>query len=411
MKRFPSHERRATNDAQVYSGVPAVFGEGVAGAAGQDGIEQALHRVPDLSSAPCRILYLVGQLGPGGLERQLYYLILAMNREQYAPAVAVWNYREDDLYAQQLRVLRVPLFSVGNGSRHQKLRRLRGLVSTLKPEVLHSYSFYTNFAAWLCTRRSQTTPVGSIRNNFFSDRRLAGRVLGRLCARWPADQICNSLCAKAAVEESTGPFKPTRLRVVTNRLDVASFKVVGSLPDKPMLLAVGRLFPEKRWDRLLEVMALLKKRGISFSVRLVGNGPLRQALESQAKRVGVEHLIEFLGVRHDVPSLLADSTFLVHTADEEGCPNVVMEAMACGRAVVATDAGDVPRLVDDGLTGFIVKRGDNGMLEERLATLIENRDLCRFMGQAGRTKAEEDFGLCRLMEQTFQAYRAAGWKG
>jgi len=89
----------------------------------------------------------------------------------------------------------------------------------------------------------------------------------------------------------------------------------------------------------------------------------------------------------------------------------VMEAMACGRAVVATDAGDVPRLVDDGLTGFIVKRGDNGMLEERLATLIENRDLCRFMGQAGRTKAEEDFGLCKLMEQTFQAYRATGWKG
>jgi glycosyltransferase involved in cell wall biosynthesis len=409
--RFPTYERRATNDAQGCSCVPAIVGEDVMGSAGQDGIEQELHRVPAGSSAHCRILYLVGQLGPGGLERQLYYLILAMNRERYAPAVAVWNYREDDLYAQQLRVLRVPLFSVGNGSRHQKLRRLRGLVRTLKPEVLHSYSFYTNFAAWWCTRRSQTIPFGSIRNNFFSDRRLAGRVLGRLCARWPAAQICNSLCAKAAVEESPGPFKPTRLLVVTNRLDVASFKVVGSLPDKPMLLAVGRLVTEKRWDRLVDVMALLNKRGISFSVRLVGNGPLRQALEAQAKRVGVEHLIEFLGIRHDVPSLLADSTFLVHTADEEGCPNVVMEAMACGRAVVATDAGDVPCLIDDGITGFIVKRGDNGMLEEQLATLIENRELCRLMGQAGRTKAEEDFGLCKLMDQTFQAYRVAGWKG
>jgi len=411
VKRFPRYKRRTTNDAQVCSCVPAIFGEEVTGAVGRDGFEQALHRVPAGSSAHCRIFYLVGQLGPGGLERQLYYLILAMNRERYAPAVVVWNYREDDVYAQQLRVLRVPLFSVGNGSRYKKLLRLRGFVRALKPEVLHSYSFYTNFAAWWCTRRSQTAPLGSIRNNFFSDRRLAGTVLGRLCARWPADQICNSLCAKAAVEESTGPFKPARLHVVTNRLDVASFKVVGSLPDRPMLLAVGRLFPEKRWDRLFEAMALLKKRGISFSVRLVGDGPLRQALESQAKRVGVEHLIEFLGIRHDVPSLLADSTFLVHTADEEGCPNVVMEAMACGRAVVATDAGDVPCLVDDGITGFIVKRGDNGMLEKRLATLIENQDLCRLMGQAGRIRAEENFGLCKLMDQTFQAYRAAGWKG
>ena len=381
------------------------------GSAGQDGIEQALHRVPAGSSAYCRILYLVGQLGPGGLERQLYYLILAMNRERYAPAVAVWNFNEEDVCAQRLRALHVPLISLGNGSRYEKLLRLRSVVATLKPDVLHSYSFYTNVAAWLCTRYSQTIPVGSIRSNFVSDRRLAGKVLGRLCARWPADQICNSLSAKSAAQECRGAFTPARLQVVTNRLDVASFKVVGSLPDKPMLLAVGRLFPEKRWDRLLEVMALLKKRRISFSVRLVGNGPLRQALEAQAKRVGVEHLIEFLGIRHDVPSLLADSTFLVHTADEEGCPNVVMEAMACGRAVVATDAGDVPCLIDDGITGFIVKRGDNGMLEEQLATLIENRELCRLMGQAGRTKAEEDFGLCKLMDQTFQAYRVAGWKG
>jgi glycosyltransferase involved in cell wall biosynthesis len=345
------------------------------------------------------------------LERQLYFLILAMDRERYAPAVAVWNHRPDEVYARRLDALGVPVLSLGSGSRSQKLLVLRRLVASLQPDLLHSYSFYTNFAAWLCTRGSQTLAVGSIRNNFISDRRLAGRVRGRLCARWPSDQICNSLCAQAAVRECRGPFKPVRLQVVTNRLDMAGFSMAGALPGTPTLLAVGRLFPEKRWDRLLDVMAWLKERGLSFSVRLVGQGPQRPDLEAQARRLGVGDLIEFMGTRHDVPGLMADSTCLVHTADEEGCPNVVMEAMACGRAVVATDAGDVPCLVEDGITGFLVRRGDHAMLGERLATLIMNRDLCRLMGRAARAKAEKDFELGKLTHQTFQAYRAAGWNG
>ena len=89
---------------------------------------------------------------------------------------------------------------------------------------------------------------------------------------------------------------------------------------------------------------------------------------------------------------------------------MVMEAMVCGRAIVTTDFGDVPFLVEDGKTGFIVKREDDGMLLERLATLIENRDVCVRMGQAGRTRVGKEFELCNFVDQTFQAYRAAGWK-
>ena len=121
-------------------------------------------------------------------------------------------------------------------------------------------------------------------------------------------------------------------------------------------------------------------------------------------------MINFLGVRHDIAELLAGSTFLIHTADEEGCPNVVMEAMACGRAVIATDAGDVPRLVEDGKTGFVVRRGDDATLVERMVKLITDQDLCRSMGEAGRAKAEREFGLDRLVAETLAAYRAAGWE-
>ena len=359
----------------------------------------------------CRLLYLVGHLGSGGLERQLCYLLQAMDRKRYQPAVAVWSFREEDSYVPQIRALGVPLYSFpGAPSGAAKLAAFRRLAGQLHPEVVHSYSFYTNFAAWWAALGSPMIPIGSIRQDFLTERRDAGRVLGRLSARCPGTQICNSLAARRTVAQSLGPFKPTDVYLARNGLDLTRFKPQ-SLPRKgASVLAIGRLAPEKRWDRLLRSVATLAARKVEIAVRLVGEGPLLAELQSQAQQLGVDGMVQFLGMRHDIPALLKDSLFLVHTADAEGCPNVVMEAMACGRAVVATDAGEVPSLVEDGTTGFVVPRGDEARLVERLVTLLADRALCRSMGEAGRAKAEREFGLDHLITETLAAYGAAGWK-
>jgi glycosyltransferase involved in cell wall biosynthesis len=174
---------------------------------------------------------------------------------------------------------------------------------------------------------------------------------------------------------------------------------------------VGSLLPVKRWDRLLFAVLALKQRGFDFLVRIVGDGPLLRSLKQQAQDLGVVSSVEFTGHCDDIPRILADATFLVHTSDSEGCPNVVMEAMACGRAVVATDAGDVPKLVEEGKTGFVVPRGEDAFLVERMATLISDHELCRCMGEAGRAKAEREFGMVRLVSETLAVYRTVGWKG
>jgi glycosyltransferase involved in cell wall biosynthesis len=154
----------------------------------------------------------------------------------------------------------------------------------------------------------------------------------------------------------------------------------------------------------------LKQRGLDFLVRLVGDGSLHKSLKQRAQALGITESVEFMGHRDDIPGLLTDATFLVHTSDSEGCPNVVMEAMACGKAVVATDVGDTSAVIEDQKTGFVVRRGDEAALVERMAMLIADRELCRRMGEAGRLKAEREFGLERLVSETLVAYRAAGWK-
>jgi glycosyltransferase involved in cell wall biosynthesis len=129
-----------------------------------------------------------------------------------------------------------------------------------------------------------------------------------------------------------------------------------------------------------------------------------------ARNLHVEHLFEFLGSRHDIPDLLGGAAFLAHTAEVEGCPNVVLEAMACGRAVVGTDAGDIPYLVENGKTGFVVPKEDEAALATSIASLMEDRELCRRMGEAGRRKAEQAFGLNRFQSEILAAYRAEGWE-
>lgn len=358
----------------------------------------------------CRLLYLVGQLRLGGLERQLVYLLRSIDRERYKPVVAVWGNSLEEHYAAELGALAVPVVRLGvHSTQFAKLQALCRLVSTVQPEIIHSYSFYTNIAAWWAAKKTGAIPVGSVRSNFILERQRTGKVLGRLCGRWPAAQIFNSITAQQNAKRTTRFFHPPRIYVIKNGIDLDRFSP-RPFPDQGHILAVGSLHHVKRWDRLIRVAKVLHEKGIACKVLLVGSGPLHEELEATARELHVEQLIGFLGSRHDIPDLLANAAVLVHTAENEGCPNVVMEAMACGRAVVAMDAGDIPYLIDDGRTGFVVPNEDEALLADRITTLLVDRELCRRMGDAGRVKAEQAFGLDRLKSEIFATYRSEGWE-
>jgi len=359
----------------------------------------------------CRILYLIGQLHSGGSERQLYYLIRDMDRSRYRPAVAVWNYSENDVYVLQIRELGVPIYSFQNVSLPiAKLRALRNLVKELKPEVLHSFSFYLNVTAAWSTLGTEAIAIGSMRSALDADKLDSGCLLGNISARWPRVQIYNSFEAAKCYAHSRTIFSPKKIFVVQNGLDLDAFRPSPLPEGGPIhIAAVGALTPVKRWDRLLIATAELKRRKLGIFVGIAGDGPLRQSLEQQTKELDIWDCVVLRGYTENVSAVLSSSAFLVHTSDAEGSPNAIMEAMACGRAVIAMDVGDVAALVKDGATGFVVPRGDDAMLVERMATLISNRDLCRSMGEAARTKAEREFRLESLVSGTLAAYRKAGW--
>jgi glycosyltransferase involved in cell wall biosynthesis len=359
----------------------------------------------------CRFLYLIGQLHTGGSERQLYYLLKAMGRELYKPAVAVWTYGESDLYVRQVRELGVRLYSfTKDASRAKKLREFRRLVRRLRPAIVHSFSFYTNFAAYWGTRGTDAIPIGSVRSALSYAKQSNSRLLGNLSARWPSIQTSNSSSVAEEFKQWSF-FAPKRLAVVRNGIDISQFPHVSIPENRPITIAsVGYLLPVKRWDRLLlACRELIKTGNLDFFVKIAGDGPLSSTLRNKACELKLTDRVQFLGHVEHVAEVLAEASFLVHTADSEGSPNSVLEAMACGRPVICTAVGDVSALVEDGRTGFLVPWGDDAALVDRMRTLITDRDLCKRMGVAARLKVEREFGLDRLVNETLEVYRAAGW--
>ncbi len=134
---------------------------------------------------------------------------------------------------------------------------------------------------------------------------------------------------------------------------------------------------------LLDAAAALEPRFPGARYVLVGDGAERGAIEAQRARVGLDDVVFLAGHRTDTAAVLAAADIVVLPSLEEGFPNVLLEAMATGRAVVASAVGDSPAIVRDGETGFLVPPGEVAPLAERMATSHERSRACACDGQGG----------------------------
>ena len=146
----------------------------------------------------------------------------------------------------------------------------------------------------------------------------------------------------------------------------------------------------------------------------MGEGEEKKSLETQALRLGLETKVRFLGRldRLQIPRYFAACDALILGSLTEGSGNVALEAMACGRPVVATDSGGPPEYVADGETGFVVPVGDVPAMADRVGRLLHDPALADDLGRAGRLRMVEGFGYSRMIREIAALYeevlRSAG---
>jgi glycosyltransferase involved in cell wall biosynthesis len=140
---------------------------------------------------------------------------------------------------------------------------------------------------------------------------------------------------------------------------------------------------------------------------LVGDGPLRPKLEEQARSLGIEASVRFLGLRSDVADILRDSDVFVRPSLTEGMSLTVLEAMACGLPVVVTPVGGTSEVVTDGANGCLVAPGDVSALSAALLKLADDARLRRRLGRNGRALVERQYGWSRVIDANLRVYESA----
>jgi glycosyltransferase involved in cell wall biosynthesis len=163
--------------------------------------------------------------------------------------------------------------------------------------------------------------------------------------------------------------------------------------DDPVVLSVGFLRRPKTMDVLIDAAARIAPRFPALKVLIVGEGADRPLYEAMIERLAVAGTVQLLGLRSDVPDLLATSDVAVLSTDSEGSPLSVMEYMDAGLPVVATRVGGIPDLIDDGVEGLLVEPRDPQGLAGAIARLLSEPDEARRMGERARERRRREFDI------------------
>ncbi len=165
----------------------------------------------------------------------------------------------------------------------------------------------------------------------------------------------------------------------------------------------GRLSDQKRYDRLVEALAMLERPDVALL--LVGEGPDRQMLEAEARRCGVAGRVHLVGQRENVSHYLSAMDIFALPSQHEAMPFSILEAMASHLPIVATDVGGVREMVRHGGTGYVVPAGDGQSLVEALRQLVDSAERRSQFGLAGRCLVEEAFSEEAMVRRTLAVYR------
>lgn len=200
-----------------------------------------------------------------------------------------------------------------------------------------------------------------------------------------------------------------RTRVVENPVDPLFFKS-GENEDPDTVLFAGLIIPRKGLRNLLDALHIVRKEIPGVRLRLAGlatDPDYRKELDRKVETLKLQECVAFLGglSPNQLAAEYSGAALTVLVSRQDTSPVSILEAMAAGRPIVASDVGGIPDLVREGETGFLVPYGDPGLLARRMVALLKDRDLRVRMGAAARLEAERRFSVESVSRQTLDVYR------
>jgi glycosyltransferase involved in cell wall biosynthesis len=295
------------------------------------------------------------------------------------------------------------------------LARLWSKIRRGRFDVIHSHLYWANLAVRLTAAGAGSAAI--VNSHHGTDAWLpASRRFLERATFFLADRlvVCSEAVRRCAVEKVGLP--PERIVTVPNGVEVERFMKdgrrdpvrsdLGLTPGQVVVGCVGRLDePVKGLSVLIEAMVEVRRSIPGAVCLMIGAGPGRPRLEAMARCQEPSGGFRFLGERADVPDLLQALDLYVQPSRLEGFGLAALEAMAAGKAVVASRAGGLPEVVEEGVTGDLVPPGDAGALAAAITRLLQDADRRERYGRAGRERAREKFPLRGMVRGWTNLYR------
>jgi len=362
-----------------------------------------------------KLLHVVGRFDFGGTERQQAELIKRLPADRYEQTIAAMQKGAfaAEVEERGIPVIEFPFTSFYDIRAVRNYLALARLIRRERFQLVHCHNFYSNIFGTIAARLAGTRTIITSRRDLggmFTKTQLR---VQRLAYKFSAAVLANSQGVKRVLVENE-QVSEAKIHCVYNGIDTDRFaprepsadvaQSLGIAPGSPVVGKVGNLHPWKGFDVFIRIAAAVNASRPDARFLIVGDGTEHQRLKQMARELHLEQSVTFAGARGDIPEMLALMSVFVLSSPAEGLPNAVLEAMACGLPVVASNVGGVPETVSNGETGFLVSPGDAAGFAEKILQLLNDPTHARQMGEAGRRKVVEQFSCERLVENMQALY-------
>ena len=289
--------------------------------------------------------------------------------------------------------------------------RLARLLRELNPAVVHAHDAH----AVAMAAAALSLAGGGLAARLVAARRVDFRLAANALSRWKYRQVDHFICASSAIRTllATAGITPERTTVVYEGVDVERIRAAPALdPHKafglprgaPVVGNVAALVPHKGQRHLIDAAAEVVRHVPDARFVIAGEGELESALRRRIAALGLEKHVVLAGFRPDIIPLHKGFDLFVMSSTTEGLGTSALDAMACGKAVIATRAGGLAEVVVDGETGLLVPVRNPHALADAIVRLLRDPELRRRCGEAGLARAQTTFDVERMVDETLQVY-------
>ncbi len=344
-----------------------------------------------------RIIYVVTLAEMGGAQNHVLELAKGF-RADFDVEVAVGNdgYLVDQLKALNIVCHVIPQIkrSISPFSDLKAVSALRRLIRDRAPAIMHAHSSKAGLLVRLAAKLEGVRSIYSVHGWAFD----VGVDFKRKLIVWPVEAFASFFSDRLVCPTEydrklalkTLPVKDRQISIIPYGIsEEGKIAEPKENADEPIIIMPARFSEQKDQETLIKAAALLND--MSFRLQLIGDGPNRLNCEDLAKRLGVDHKVDFIGTRSDLGDLLAQAQIFCLCTNYEGLPLSIMEAMRAGLPTVATDVSGVKEEIDHDVTGFLAPHKGAEEVSVHLRKLISDSELRGQMGAAARKKFSAEF--------------------